>query len=528
MGNICSSGCSSSLALCMADSGEKMEIADKFTWTPKKSDRVVIVGAGPAGIHMASLLSKLGYNSIKLLEKTDRHGGKSYTYMDEDGVPHEFGTCYLHPDYVEIRDLLKEYKVEEVNVCKDGRCFSDVRRNNDGTGRQPFGEWLFQETEKMTDVPKDITKMIPDEVQGLTIFAKSRIYTSIHEKIFGKYKFCLPHKPDNMEDINMTFLEFLKKHDCMELVPLLRYNHEVQGYGPLDEIPALYGLWWNQPNWILKMIKVPPPDVGAVAMLKKGFSELWDKIAKTHKLNIEYNTNISKIKRCCGSDNHTEITYKLPDGSEKTEVCDVVYLAAPMDKMLEVLESPSEREKELFGDLTSSTLALTLVECDARGEEEAPVVYFPNRYASDKNLCYGWRDSARSIFLDKGVAMTKEDEEGRKRDRKLAIQYNNFYPSDRKALKSQLMKDLNESGLKNIKVIEDMKMFRYMPRFKQEQIMKGFPWEVRKHQGFRKCFYIGSSVSYESVLDVVRYNLDIHEKLKEKLQSAKEAEQTSN
>ena len=86
--------------------------------------KVVIIGAGPAGIHMASLLCKQGYSSdqITILEKTHRACGKSCTIADPDEsdtkaansynghhIVHELGTCYLHPEYHAIDSLLKEY-----------------------------------------------------------------------------------------------------------------------------------------------------------------------------------------------------------------------------------------------------------------------------------------------------------------------------------------------------------------------------------------------------------------------------------
>ena len=72
-------------------------------------DRVGIVGAGPAGIHMAYLLKKKGFTNVEVLESSDRVGGKSYTFTHR-GVPHEMGTAYLTPDYEKnIIDLVNKY-----------------------------------------------------------------------------------------------------------------------------------------------------------------------------------------------------------------------------------------------------------------------------------------------------------------------------------------------------------------------------------------------------------------------------------
>ena len=45
---------------------------------PNPNDKVWIVGAGAAGLHMALSLKDKGYKEIRIFEKTNRHGGKSY------------------------------------------------------------------------------------------------------------------------------------------------------------------------------------------------------------------------------------------------------------------------------------------------------------------------------------------------------------------------------------------------------------------------------------------------------------------
>ncbi len=42
-----------------------------------KNDRIGIVGAGPSGIHMAYSLKEEGFRNVKILEKSNRIGGKS-------------------------------------------------------------------------------------------------------------------------------------------------------------------------------------------------------------------------------------------------------------------------------------------------------------------------------------------------------------------------------------------------------------------------------------------------------------------
>lgn len=61
-------------------------------------DSIGIIGASPAGIHMAYLLKKKGFTNVEVLENSDRIGGKSNTIM-HCSVPQEMGICYLSPDY---------------------------------------------------------------------------------------------------------------------------------------------------------------------------------------------------------------------------------------------------------------------------------------------------------------------------------------------------------------------------------------------------------------------------------------------
>ena len=43
---------------------------------PGRKEQICVVGAGPAGVHMAYSLKKRGYSSVVVLERTDRVGGK--------------------------------------------------------------------------------------------------------------------------------------------------------------------------------------------------------------------------------------------------------------------------------------------------------------------------------------------------------------------------------------------------------------------------------------------------------------------
>lgn len=70
----------------------------------RKDARIVVIGAGPSGIHMAHMLKTMGYSNVRVLEKSNRIGGKSKS-IKIDGIPHEMGTCFLTTQYEEVNSL---------------------------------------------------------------------------------------------------------------------------------------------------------------------------------------------------------------------------------------------------------------------------------------------------------------------------------------------------------------------------------------------------------------------------------------
>ena len=45
-----------------------------------------------------------------------------------------------------------------------------------------------------------------------------------------------------------TFLDFIKREDLEPMKIIFKSSHELQGYGYIDEVSALYGLMWNKPK----------------------------------------------------------------------------------------------------------------------------------------------------------------------------------------------------------------------------------------------------------------------------------------
>ena len=82
---------------------------------PKEQDKICIVGAGPAGIHMAVELKHKFFNNVKIFEETDRVGGKSYDTVI-DGYYRFQGTVFLSIDYFDnVIEFANRYGAGELH-----------------------------------------------------------------------------------------------------------------------------------------------------------------------------------------------------------------------------------------------------------------------------------------------------------------------------------------------------------------------------------------------------------------------------
>ena len=69
-----------------------------------------------------------------------------------------------------------------------------------------------------------------------------------------------------------TFLEFLKREDLEPMKIIFKTSWELQGYGYLDEVSALYGLLWNKPKFMyyyaLSLLQQPLVEPNVIGTIK--------------------------------------------------------------------------------------------------------------------------------------------------------------------------------------------------------------------------------------------------------------------
>ncbi|CAJ1390134.1 unnamed protein product [Effrenium voratum] len=389
---------------------------------PKPGHRIAIVGAGPAGVHMASRLRQMGHTETTLLERSDRVGGKSLTiYLNEHGeeceqqmdasgkvdtascVAHEMGTCFLHNGYHSIRELVDEYNLTHV-VPPEGRAM--------------FSHFSTDRFHSQ-DMDEFVTSSIMDGVRSGTIYAPSwaigsklkvmvallravKKYNTLHKEIFGEVEFSMPHRlsRETLQRINMTFLEFLQSNDLYALSGFLMFAHAAQGYGYVTTIPAFYGLWWITPELLngymqmsfreeLEKFYDPKSEffqqirgtwvravvtaiVGGAAdvvkrtttMLPEGYQKIWTTIAEKDGLDVRYGVEIldQGIDRQLDDPSApVRIKYRQKGKNEVIEEeYDFLIYSAPHAHAKNFVKDVAIQEESIFSSLKSFVLATTL------------------------------------------------------------------------------------------------------------------------------------------------------------------------
>lgn len=162
-------------------------------------------------------------------------------------------------------------------------------------------------------------------------------YFSLHKELFGDYEGDIMEKPEPsiMNRIRGTFLDFLQRENLEPMKIIFKTSHEVQGYGFIDEISALYGLMWNKPAFIavygFRTLKIPPQNERQnFYFLRGGFEKVWKNIVEKEKLNVKFNTDIYSLRRHNGNS-----ILKIWEGSSlRSELCNFVIWTPPMSELL--------------------------------------------------------------------------------------------------------------------------------------------------------------------------------------------------
>ena len=322
---------------------------DRRFWRPpipvrNTRSRIVIIGAGPAGLSAAWFLRLQGYREVVVLEKLGHPGGLCRT-ITEDYFSIDLGANYVTPAYVETMKLADEVGAD----LYVERPFTTIDFTKPASKPQFASPWKAV----LQDQP-------PLKFIGLCLkylWLRFRLRSVIdppgHAAIHRHPELCVP------------FSDWLAAHGLQPLQRLFEAPITVMGYGYLDEIAAPYALkYMTLGSFASLALKAFPLSQNLSPWPKRfvyGFQRLWEAIS--WNLNVRYNVTIHSIDR---SDqgvtvkfSHEEQILDSTEGHEDTMHFDYLIFACPIGPALQSLADFSQEERDLFKKVQTYSYCLT-------------------------------------------------------------------------------------------------------------------------------------------------------------------------
>lgn len=298
--------------------------------TKRRTKRIVIIGAGPAGLTAAESLKQQGYSNIIILERSNRAGGKCFS-PNYEGRAYELGAGIVSANNRTVLALAKQFNVSIEQVV--------------------FGKSIMVDVETGKHIP---------EKQFIQKLSTLRELLFRYVRLVKKYhNVSQPGLTHIDPALSVSFSTWAKQHKLERVAEELAPFFTGFGYDYFERIPAVYVLkyysWETMKAFAKrKLYKFP-----------NGIQSLWTTIAGHN--DVRYNTIINRIQR------DTTITITTQAG---TIECDDLIIASPLDESLNFLDASAE-EQNLFKKI---------IYCDYRtfavfvNNFHDPVGYLPGNY----------------------------------------------------------------------------------------------------------------------------------------------------
>ena len=438
---------------------------------PNTSDRVCIVGAGPAGVHMALSLKRRGYSNLTIYEKSNRVGGMSFD-INYRGVPQHMGTHLADPNYFDnLIPLAQEYGAGDLVKIPTANVWAS------NSGSQP-GSQLLTSQYILGSLVALTNSSSPQVNLGFLIQNVVR-YVRLHKELFGSYSGDLMLQPSArvMVRLRGTILDFLTRENLLALVPIFKLSITQPGYGYLDETPALYGLIWNNPKLLialaLRALK-KDEDPMSVYILGNGYENVWKRVVEKEGLNIQFDTDIYSIKRT-----YHGIDMKVwKDSYIQTTRCDFLIWTPDMSHLLRALADASHKEWSIFRGLKTETYTTSLVNMRNERRNGPQSVFMENL---DRKVEGGVALEASMMGYFAPGIRTKEglaEYNANNSEMKTTTVYQLSKSSDEQKLNNILRQHYTEGfNATDLEILNTIS-WRYFPRWSPREVEEGRHWQV--------------------------------------------------
>ena len=236
--------------------------------------RIVIVGAGAAGLCTAWYLKLAGFRHVQVLERSPRLGGKCWS-LTVDGQSFDLGANYITSAYARVRELAAHVGA--------------------GMYTEKAGHTIDVKTGRMRSILAEVLS----RTSFFTLAWQSLRFLFIRWRIRGLLS---PAKPGfghvrDCPELQGSFADWLRRHRLDGLSEMFQIPLTLMGYGDLDDIAAAYALTYMSPRTFLNlgMFAANLPLRRWPKRFTQGYGRMFERLAA--EVDVLTGVKIEKITR---------------------------------------------------------------------------------------------------------------------------------------------------------------------------------------------------------------------------------------
>jgi oxygen-dependent protoporphyrinogen oxidase len=408
--------------------------------------RIAVVGAGASGLTAALTLKDLGYRNVTVFEKEGDVGGKIHSFKLGD-LRAELGAVFASPDYKTVLGLADRFAVPYVR-------YEGPRLVMDEKGvKRSFQDFL------LSRYSADQIRQAAQNYLGVL-----QRFPEIDQDGFAN----LP------SELTMNFDKFAARFGFTPVAELARSLLTGFGYDTYETVPAAYVL--KLLPWLVKVgpagLESPPYSV-----FPDGYQALWRAVAGA--LDVKLNSAVTKIERP-GVGRPLRVTVQ---GGARREF-DAVVISTPLDVVPKFLAVTPE-ERALFGQISTSRYFVTLFFSLNLAQAETVFIH-PHAFPDKINHVSVWGNPGGNapVFIGYQLADQKQNAA---------------------TLFGTLALDVFQLGHGLFTVPLYQREWAYFPRVGSQAMRDGYFDDLAALQGKDGIYYVGSSLSFETVEHTSRF-----------------------
>ena len=328
------------------------------------SEKICIIGGGPAGLACGMYLEKKGYENYTIYEKLNKVGGKAWSpklKVTHNGVTEEksfeTGAIMGAITYHAVSEMEEfggyyhkgpDFKPGEPNMRRefrklDGKVDDWTNPKVDFSFKKLIGLLkLKKQMKKLNELMQ--TKYVGYDCYGHIGVAKGE-YFGISKGVDGhcgattenSFPNYLKGTNPNLKDLALPFSEFCKLNGVEEVQRIWIAPFTSFGYGYFDEIPAALVMKYLDVTTALEFVKL------RLWTWQDGTQQIYEHVNAKLKHPAILQTEVVKVERPEGK---VLVTTRDKDGNEKTEEFDKLIVTTPLDYFKNYADA-TEEEKEL-------------------------------------------------------------------------------------------------------------------------------------------------------------------------------------